>query len=381
MGYLMAFVAIHWLVLAHRLLSGVRAIRPLPSRDPANLTAEPPRVSVVVAARNERARIEQTVRGLLEQEGVDLELIIVDDRSDDGTRDILRRLAAEEPRLQLVTVDRLPAGWLGKCHACSRGAAMVSGEWILFTDADVHMWPDLVVRAVATARQQRADHLTLLPSVVCTGVLAQGALLAHALGLVLYVSPERINADRGKRALGVGAFNLVRAESYRAIGGHEPLRMEVIDDVKLGLLLRRAGFRQRVYSGLDEIEADWAQNVGQIIKASEKNWFAGMNYSLAKSAALLVYVPCLWLAAVLGPVLYPPLGWAALVGLLSLIVPAWALARQFRWPWYAAALAPLGLLVFVASGVHSVTKTLLQGGIRWRDTFYPLSQLRAGLVR
>ena len=115
-----------------------------------------PSVSVVIAARDEAARIEQTVRGLLGQEGVDLELIVVDDRSSDGTGEILRRLAADDSRLRTVRIDELPAGWLGKCHACRQGASHARGEWILFTDGDIHMQRDLLARAVSTAHRDEA---------------------------------------------------------------------------------------------------------------------------------------------------------------------------------------------------------------------------------
>ena len=112
------------------------------------------RCSVVIAARDEAARIEATVRHLLAQTGVEMEVIVVDDRSTDGTGEILRRLAAEDGRVRMERVDVLPDGWLGKCHACHRGANAATGEWILFTDADSWLRPDLIARALLVAEHE-----------------------------------------------------------------------------------------------------------------------------------------------------------------------------------------------------------------------------------
>ena len=121
--------------------------------------------SVVLAARDEESRIETTLRRLLAQEGVRLELIVVDDRSQDGTSEILRRLAKEHGCVTVKRIDLLPEGWLGKCHACHVGASAATGDWILFTDADCWMKPDAIARALRVAERERADHITLTPGV------------------------------------------------------------------------------------------------------------------------------------------------------------------------------------------------------------------------
>jgi glycosyltransferase involved in cell wall biosynthesis len=380
MAVFVLIVGVVWLLFAAMATRNILACRRLPPRAPAD-GAAPARVSVVVAARDEGARIEAAVRGLLLQEGVELELIVVDDRSTDATPAILARLAAEEPRLTVIRIDWLPEGWLGKCHACWEGARGARGEWILFADGDIHMRPDLVARAVATAERQGADHLCLWPSVNSRGALTQASILAWGQFLALYCPAARINRDRGRKGVGIGAFNLLRTSAYRAIGGHEALKMEVVDDIKLGLLVRRAGFRQRLYSGFGDLEAEWATGAWQVVKAVEKNWFAGADYSLTKAGTLIVVIVVMWTAGLLGPWLDGTWGWIALVGWFSPIVPAVVQARLTRWPIHVALLTPLGFVTFVLAGIHSTFKTLRQGGIRWRDTFYPLAALRAGLVK
>src|SRR5437867_4023131 len=128
------------------------------------------RCSVVIAARDEEARIEGTVRHLLAQRGVEAEFIVVDDRSTDRTGEILRRLAKEDARVVVKRVEVLPKGWLGKCHACHIGASAATGEWILFTDADCWMKPDVIERAVRLAERDGVDHVTLSPGTVIEGL-------------------------------------------------------------------------------------------------------------------------------------------------------------------------------------------------------------------
>src|SRR5580704_10307974 len=121
------------------------------------------RCSVVIAARDEEARIEGTVRRLLAQQGVEAEILIVDDRSTDRTGEILRRLAKEDARVKVKRVEVLPDGWLGKCHACHVGASAATGDWILFTDADCWLRPDVISRAVRLAEREGADHVVISP--------------------------------------------------------------------------------------------------------------------------------------------------------------------------------------------------------------------------
>jgi glycosyltransferase involved in cell wall biosynthesis len=165
-----------------------------------------PRCSVVVAARDEEARIENTVRHLLSQVRVTVEVIVVDDRSTDRTDEILRRLATEEARVVVRRVDALPAGWLGKCHACHVGASVATGDWILFTDADCWSKPDVIARALQVADREGADHIVLTPGIAQPTLGARAWHLAFLVSLANWFSG--VNRDRPKAYLGMGAFNL-----------------------------------------------------------------------------------------------------------------------------------------------------------------------------
>jgi glycosyltransferase involved in cell wall biosynthesis len=335
--------------------------------------------SVVIAARDEEARIEQTVRQLLAQRGVELELIVVDDRSTDRTNQILQHLTLEDPRVQVKRVETLPEGWLGKCHACHLGANAAIGDWILFTDADCWFKPDLVARALQVAERDAADHITIISGLAAGTASLKASHLAFLLTLANWISG--VNRDRPKSYLGIGAFNLVKTAAYRESGGYEKLRLTVLDDVKLGLLLRRAGKRTRGFIGGPDLECHWGNTAWNMVKIMEKNYFATVNYRLGVVLAGSLFVGLLAAALLLGLLSGTAAGVAAALSPLLVILPAAILARRLNWPWTSAVLAPFMFPLFLYALLHSTIVTLRQGGIRWRETFYPLETLRAGNVQ
>lgn len=360
-------------------LQQLRWVRRLPTLDTFAATESRVRCSVVIAARDEEARIEQTVRHLLAQRGVELEIIVVDDRSADRTGDILRRLAKDDARLQVKRVDVLPDGWLGKCHACHLGANAATGDWILFTDADCWLKADVIARALAVAERDEADHVTMAAGTVLSSPAPRAWYLLFLTSLGGWFA--NVNRDRPKSHVGIGAFNLVRASAYRQCGGYEALRLTVVDDIKLRLLLRRAGMRTRAYLGAEDVECHWGKTVGSMVKIMEKNYFAALDYRLGLALAGSVAVILVSTILVLGLISGTPAGLVAGLSPLSLVLPARVLARRVGWSWPCAVLMPFMFPVFLYAFLNSTFVTLRHGGIRWRETFYPLATLRAGNVQ
>jgi hypothetical protein len=303
----------------------------------------------------------------------------VDDRSTDRTADILRRLESEDARVKVTPVGSLPEGWLGKSHACHLGASAATGDWILFTDADCWLKPDVIARALHVAAVEAADHITLTPGVAPETISARAWHLALLSRLAIRMSA--VNRDRPGAHLGLGAFNLVRTSAYRACGGYEALRLTIVDDVKLGLLLQRAGKRTRAFIGGDDAECHWGTTVPGMIQIMEKNYFAAADFRLAPVLAGALISALLFTAALIGPWTGTAAGIAAGLGLWSLGLPAAVIARRLGWSSGAAALAPLLFPVLFYAVVNSTWVTLHQGGVRWRDTFYPLDTLREWNVR
>ena len=335
--------------------------------------------SIVIAARNEEARVEQTIRCLLAQRDVKAEIIVVDDRSTDRTNEILQQLAKKDSRLRVIRIETLPDGWLGKCHACHVGANAATGDWILFTDADCWLKADVLTRGLHLAAREGVDHVTLTSGIAEAGAGLRACHLAFLLSVSNWFSGA--NRDRPKSYLGFGAFNLVRASVYRECGGYEALRLTVLDDVKLGLLLHRAGKRTRAFLGGDDVTCFWGANVASMIRIMEKNYFAALEFRLSVALAVSAFVIALMAVVAMGVFSGSPAGVLAALSPLWLILPAGLLARRIGWRWATAVGTPFVMPVFICALLNSTFKTLSQGGIRWRETFYALDTLRGGGVR
>jgi cellulose synthase/poly-beta-1,6-N-acetylglucosamine synthase-like glycosyltransferase len=381
-GTAMLFVMMSMAALWH--LRWVQRLPALETLTPASgsdslLREQPIRCSVVIAARDEEARIEGTVRHLLAQRELDAEFIIVNDRSTDRTGEILERLAKEDARVKVKRVEVLPEGWLGKCHACAVGAGAATGDWILFTDADCWLKPDVIARAARLAERDGADHVTMSPGVVLKPASTRAWHLLFLTSLLSWFSG--VNRDRRRSYIGIGAFNMVRAAAYRECGGYQALRLTVVDDVKLGLLLARAGKRTRGFLGVNDVECHWGTTVGSMVKVMEKNYFAILDYRVGLALGATLAMVLIFASLVLGLISGTAAGLVAGLSPFTLVLPASILARIVGWSWPCALYVPFMLPVFLYALLNSTWVTLRQDGIQWRDTFYSLESLRAGTVR
>jgi hypothetical protein len=375
---LFALCGVVWLAASAIGLWSARSIKRLPR---ATAGREPANVSVVLAARDEAARLETAVRRLFSQLGVRLEVVVVDDRSRDATPEILARLRSEFAAFKTLRIDVLPGGWLGKCHALARGSELATGEWLLFSDGDVWLAPDAIYRAVAAAERAGADHVALTPHMRpahgrAPSFLYQACMIP--LQSLLTLPLALANRDHPLGFAGIGAFNLVRAARYRAFSGHQPLRLEVADDMKLGLLVRRSGGRTRVFLGDADVQVDWASDVRGIVRALEKNSFAALEYRTGAAAAATLLWAALWLGGLAGLVSTSGAGAFAGFGLLSSSLVGVAQARLTGYGIAAGVALPLSQVFGWITLWNSVVRTLRQGGIYWRDTFYSIEELRRG---
>ncbi len=375
-----ALTALIFLAMAASTLWHQRWVRRLPPLDtPDAAWATPVHVSVVIAARDEAATIADTVRALLAQQGVALEVIVVSDRSTDGTADVVRRLGVGDPRARVIEVTSLPDRWLGKCHACHTGAAAAAGAWILFTDADCRLSPDVLARALSAAARAQADHVALTPGPVDPTLGAKVWYLVFGASVANWISAA--NRDLKDGHFGIGAFNLVRASTYRASGGYEALRLTILDDVRLSLLIRRAGGRSRIFLGAEDVLCEWATSVGAAIRLTEKNYFAAVNFRTPVAIAGALVIALLFGIPLAGLASGTWLGLACGLSPFLLSIPAAIGAPRVGWSPAVGLLVPFFYPLPMYAMVRSMVLTLRRGGVRWRDTFYPIALLRDGAVR
>jgi hypothetical protein len=375
-GGALAWARLAWLgVRTHRALGRLDRTPPDPS---------PPSLSVIVPCRNEARGLEASLRSLLAQDLPDLEVVAVNDRSTDGTGEILDRLAGKDGRLAVVHVTSLPDGWLGKNHACRAGARHARGEWLLFTDGDVLFAPGALARALAHARALGVGHLVAIPRFVAPGLWERAFVTFFAAVGATAFRVFDLPRPGTRGFVGVGAFNLVRRDAYRSVGGHERLALEVVDDVKLGLLLRRSGVPQAAVRSAGLVAVRWQHGFVPSVLGLVKNAFAATEYRpgvAASAAAGLAFLGLSPLAAVL---LAPGVAARALglAGLALGVAVHGATARR------AAGASGVEGLFFPAcalllAGVlaGSAGAALLRGAVVWRGTRYPLDRLRAGCLR
>jgi glycosyltransferase involved in cell wall biosynthesis len=362
------------LVVGNRRVRALREVSPL-------LTVDPPRVSIIVAARNEQRNIAQALRSLLGLSYPDYELIVVNDRSEDDTGSILDDMASSHNRIKVIHIDALPAGWLGKNHALWVGSKRASGELLLFADADVVMEPTVVNRAVAFLRQNRLDHLAATPSVRMPGVFLNMFGASFILFFSLFARPWKARDPKSRCHIGIGAFNMVQADAYRRVGGHETIRLRPDDDIKLGKIIKNAGFRQDVVYAPEFLMVEWYASIAEVIRGLEKNAFAGADYSIPLVLTGVVFHSFCSIFPFLAVFLTHGLTrqlYLATVMLILLVVADCARFHHSR-PWYAVGY-PLTSVLFVYILLRTMTLNLIQGGIRWRGTFYSLEELKRNKI-
>jgi glycosyltransferase involved in cell wall biosynthesis len=358
-------------------------------------------VAIVVPARNEESAIKQALQQLLGLDYSNYQVIAVDDRSTDRTGEIMDEVATASPdKLKVVHVSQLPPGWMGKTHAMWSAAKQASGgagsgvphvspplrdvgkpDWLLFTDADVMFRKDALRRAIAYAEAERADHLVVFPRIVMMRSSEKMMIAFFQLLFVFGHRPWKVADPKAKDHMGVGAFNLVRRSAYEAVGTYEALRFEVVDDMKLGKVVKNAGLRQRVVFGDNLIEVRWAHGARGVVNNLTKNFFAVMSFQTWRALLACVGMAILNLMPFIA-VLFAP-GWSRIpygVALASMFFLYAGIWRQGEiHPWYFF-LHPVSTTLFIYTMLRSTFLTLWNGGVEWRGTKYPLNELRKGLV-
>ena len=343
-----------------------------------------PRLSVVIPACNEAATLESAVATLLQQDYPDLEIVLVDDRSTDGTGELIDRLAHQDPRIRTVHIGILPQGWLGKVHALHRGVEQASGAWLLFTDADVHFAAGTLRRAIAVVLHQRVDHLTLIPRAIQKSFWLDVAV--NTFGLLFFITTRAggVNRPHSKVFVGIGAFNLVSAWRFHQTVGFEWLRLEPGDDVGLGMIMKQAGGTTRLAFAYEDLSVQWYASVAAMFKGLEKNLFGpGSDY---RWWLMLLQVGMIW-ALVVAPYFSLALGlarglaplWiagAAAIGVHLIFSIFFVPERKTKR--LSLLLFPVGVLLITAMMLRAGYQCVKNGGIDWRGTHYPLDQLRSG---
>jgi hypothetical protein len=373
-------VAAFWVFHGLRVSYGATKIPWLRDFAPAPGSACPG-ISLIFAARDEEAKLPAALATLAGLDYPNLEIIGVDDRSQDATGRIIDEFAATHPRFRAVHVSEIPKYWLGKTHALQKGYETSSGEWLLFTDADVCFQPDVLRRAMALSRQRAMDHLTLLCNVEMHGFWEKTLITFFAMAFHLTTDAYRVSDPNSRAYVGVGAFQLLRRSAYETIGTHRRLAMEIVDDMKLGKLVKQSGLHSGVAIAQEFVAVRWQEGAGNVIRGVTKNFYAAFGYNIAFAVAAVTGM--LLLNVVPFFTVFAAQGWirafSAIAAVAALLVHGCVAVVTKVSPLYALT-HPLGALIFAYMVARSVAVTLWRGGVTWRGTFYPLDELKRGVV-
>lgn len=380
---LTAVTLLTWLSRHGQLSRARRTMPPLTSRMPDGPAGARPTVSWIVAAKDEAANIEACLRSMAAQDYPNLEIIAVNDRSEDQTGAIMDRLAAEHERLTVLHVAQLPPGWFGKNNAMRDGVARSTGEWLCFTDADcIQLSPRSLSVAMQYARGKGADFLSVLPAHETRGFWESVIQPACSGVLMIWFNPMRVNDPRRKTAYANGAFMLMKRACYQAIGGHEAVKTELNEDMHMARLAKERGLRLCVVSNVDL----YTVRMYEGLRATWKGWsriffgcFGTMRRLVATATILVLFSLLPWIttavgaAALAGQWRWP--GWPVLtaVGAVACLMQWTVMFRFYRLnrlrPWYAL-FYPLGSFVGLTALIGAMRRVGGRSTVTWRGTTY-----------
>jgi glycosyltransferase involved in cell wall biosynthesis len=349
-----------------------------------------PRISVLVAAKDEEQNIEACLRSWLTQDYPDFEVICIDDRSSDGTAVIIDAIAADDARVRALHVTELMPGWFGKNNAMRVGVERASGDWLCFSDADcLQTSPRSLTVAMRHAQETRVDFLSVLPNLEMHGLWER--IIQPACGgiMMLWFNPLKVNDPRRPNAYANGAFMLLSRAAYDAIGGHEPVKTEVNEDMHMARRAKEAGLRLRVVSNADLYRVRMYNSFAQAWRGWSRIFY-GCFGTLRRLVVSLVLSLLPWLALV-GGLLARGLGFAAdRTGDVLLVSAAAACALQmsvlFRFyricrvnPLLAPTY-PIGALLAAGMLISAIRRLGGRSTTTWRGTIYRGDRVEAAAV-
>jgi chlorobactene glucosyltransferase len=352
-----------------------------PTPSPSNA----PLISVCVPARNEERNIRACVEAILAQDYRNFEVIVLEDRSTDGTAGLLRQLSAHEDKLKVIHGSDLPKGWAGKPHALYQASAVARGEWLCFVDADTFLSPNTLSACYAKAMDTNADMFTIMTFQILGSFWEKVVMPIVMTALSVGFSPRKVNDPQSKDAIANGQFILIRRSVYDAIGGHESVRDQIVEDKAIAERVKWNGYRLVVANGVSVARTRMYTSLPEMWEGWTKNIYLGLS---DRSSLMLLGVFGAFLALVAALILplWPLLGllwylrdggWLAVIVIIESSI-LWAFVIYARAQvatgmevssWYAFTL-PLGAALFAGMMFTSAWRVLSGRGVTWKGRSY-----------
>jgi chlorobactene glucosyltransferase len=354
----------------------------LPEVPPSAPRPPHPLLSIIVPAKDEASCIEDSVRSILRSDYTNLEVLLVDDRSQDGTLAIMEKLAADDARVKVISIRDLPQGWTGKTHAMFQAAERATGEMVLFTDADAVFDPHLLRRAIHFFQTEHLDMLSLLPGFV-DKAFNETAIYPHmALGLSFFYPLPEVNDPAHHAGLASGCFIMMKRSVYEQVGTWQRFRNEVTEDVAASKTIKHEGFKLRVLRAGDLVRTRAFGSLLDVCRFWRRTYYGALEKSIPKVARLalnfgsLCIVSGLFLFSGLvllfgnGGTPFAALFVASSLVMVAIIVPYSIFIRDEGGNWLYGLASPLGLFLGFGVAVSTFVTILSKEGIHWRGSRY-----------
>ena len=373
-----------WLVNLVCVLLVIRRVPALERVDPKSPETWP-KLSIIIPARDEARDVEEATRSRLDEGYPNLEVVLVDDRSQDGTGEIMDRIAADDPRVRVIHINEAPDDWLGKVNALQRGLEVATGDWLLFSDADVYHKPDTMRKAVALCEERGYDHLAAIPHFWSSTFMLDCAIATFMRIVCLAARMWSVENPDSSAAVGCGAFNLVRRSAFERTPGFEHLRLTVVDDVALGQMMKQSGASCAAVSACEHVGLYFYRSLPEAMRGVEKSSLVAFRYSY--TLLTLGSLTHLWLE--LSPIAMFAYGCLAapsnvrtaalimgvatvsLAVVTSALCASWARVRPLP-----AVLFPIGVVLGVGAIARGAALAMWRRGHHWRGVIYDTRQLR-----
>jgi len=353
--------------------------------EPALPPQNAPLISVCIPARNEEHNIGRCVESVLVQDYPNFEVIVLDDRSTDSTPLILNGLASRHSRLKVIHGSDLPPDWAGKPHALCQAAKFARGQWLCFIDADTFIAPNTLSACYVKAIETKADLFTIMTRQIMGTFWERVIMPLVMTALSVGFSPRKVNDPNRRDAIANGQFIMIRRSVYDAIGGHESIKDQIVEDKAISERVKWGGYRLIVADGTQMAQTRMYTSFPAMWEGWTKNIYLGLSdhpsmLLLGAFGAIVALI-----AALLMPI-WPLLGliwflngggWLALgvivkslIVWLALLVARGFTARGMGIPFWYAFTTPLGAGIFAAMMLTSAWKVLSGKGVTWKGRLY-----------
>jgi len=347
---------------------------------PADFLKEHPLISVLIPARNEEKNIGRCLRSLVKQDYSNIEILVLDDNSNDTTYNIVDGWSKKDSRIESLRGKPLLPGWKGKSYACHQLSKHARGEYLIFTDADTLHFPNSVSSSIAALLSNDLDALSVFPKQIMVTIHERMVVIFINLAIMALMPLALIGKIKNpKISIANGQFMLFKRKIYDSIEGHRNIKKDIVEDVAISKQIKKCGFKFMVFDGRTNIYCRMYNGFREVVRGFSKFIFASMNYSIARLAAVVSLVLILFLVPlILFPIGFYIIRWPLIINVNLLIqisiifIIRIAMTFRFRSRILDIILHPLSMFYIMSLSVNSVYQAKYGKGIYWKDRIYEM---------